>query len=271
MNSECFFNEPVKQIGCAFKLVERSKLKTSPYQRDKASGLVTKLVPSITEGFVIPVLVVEIDGIFEVIDGQHRLEGLDKLCSGNYLVPCIVVPIQFKDLFLMFNIEKSDNIRDKSTKVYNFYQFQVQNFPDQTEQDLAKMFAYQSYTISIAYALKELFLESPSMIESAIKKIDNKDFQRIPLSESVIVRRHRASRIKELENRVLEICIEYGIGDFNIKKSIITQTTGDLWGRKRNIGVAFDEGIDMILNRMSEKDWSWASGRVSSWTPEEDE
>ncbi len=267
------FNEPVHQIGCAFGMVPRTLLKVSPYQRDKSSNLVTKLVPSVGEGFVIPVLVVEVDGLFEVIDGQHRLESLDKHCSGNYEVPCIIVPLKFRDLFLMFNIEKSDNIKDKATKIYSFYIQQLKNGTPATEQDLAKVFVYQSYAISIAFAYKEFDLASPSLVESAVKKFDNKDFLRDALDEAVTVRRHRGKRIKALEQRVLEICADVGVTDFSLRKSIITISTGNLWGRKRNILEDFDSGMDKLLEQIGESaQRSWLAGRSGGgYVPEEEE
>lgn len=252
------FNEPVSQIGCQFALIKRSLIKNSPYQRDLSTTLVRDLAASITGGFIIPVLLVPTDGgLYELIDGQHRLNGADKNCNGDYDVPAVIVPERFKERFLLFNIEKGDNIRDQATKVYNFYMDRVRATPYSNETKDATAFNYMSYIISISFAYREFNLDSPSLIESPCKKLDNKSFILEPYCDAIEIRRHRAQIIRDLELTVQEVCNDYNISDFNLKKAIVSKSSTALWERKRNVPETFDEGMEKLINKIKTSDWSW--------------
>jgi len=255
------FNEPVNQIGCQFDLITRSKIKNSPYQRDLSGTLVNHLTGSLVEGFIIPVVLVECGDIFEMVDGQHRLGAADKNVQGDYLVPSVIVPRHFIERFLLFNIEKSDNIRDQATKVYNFYMDKLQSSSELPENTFATAFGYMSYLISIAFAYRENNLQSPSLIESPCKKLDNKSFLGEPLLVAVDIRRHRAEVIKHLENTVQEICDNLHISDFNLKKAIVSKASQELWGRKRSIMETFDDGMTALIQEINSMDWSWMADK----------
>lgn len=254
---QMLFAEPVKMTALQFALVERRLLKVSPFQREKHSTLTKNLADSIADGFLVPIVVVEVDGLFEIIDGQHRIEALDKQCSGgDFQVPCIIVPLPYRELFLSYNIELADNIKDKAMKVYNFYTYKLGQFPELPEIKLGKSFSYESFIITIAFAYKELDLSSPSLVESPVKKLD-KEFFQYPLRESIELRRGMAIRVKELENLVNETASTYSINDFNLKKAIVSKASGELWGRKRNIDETFDEGMQSLIAQIKQMDWSW--------------
>jgi hypothetical protein len=258
--AELLFKEPVKQMELTFALIPRRLLKVSPFQRDKHPKLISGLANSIVDGFLVPLLVVEVDGLYEVIDGQHRLDSLDKQCSGDYDVPCIVAPLPYREMFLSYNIEQADKIGDRATKVYNFYMFKLNQFPNLTEMRLNKSFAYESYIISVAFAVKENNITSASLIESPVKKLD-KDFFEYPLTDSVELRRGMAAKIKDLENTVLDVCKQYSVSDFNLKKSIVSKSSGELWGRKRILDASFHDGMDELIAQIKRMDWSWLYGR----------
>jgi hypothetical protein len=266
------FNEPVNQIGCQFDLVPRSRIKNSPYQRDLSGTLVNHLTGSLVEGFIIPVVLVDCPSatfdedhepilMYEMVDGQHRLGAADKNVQGDYLVPSIIVPRHFIERFLLFNIEKSDNIRDQATKVYNFYIAKHNHNSSLPENAFATAFGYMSYLISIAFAYRELNLQSPSLIESPCKKLDNKSFLTEPLFASIEIRRQRATIIKLLEDTVQAICDNHHISDFNLKKAIISKASQELWGRKRNIMETFDGGMTSLIQEINSMDWSWMADK----------
>jgi len=258
------FTEPIRSQECRFELIPRSRLVNSPYQRDFSTSLTSKLLISVDIGFVVPVLVVEAeDGKYEVIDGQHRLGAADRLkASGDYEVPCIVVPLKLKERPLFFNIEKSDNIRDQATKVYNLYMHYVQTAPDTPEKSLAPSCSFVSYLISIAFAYRELQLGSPSLIEPPCKKLDSKGFLDEPVSSAISVRRTRAALIKSLEDAVTQVAEEYNIKDFQLKVAIVSQASQKLWGsRVRSVQMPFEEGIDELIRVIQLEDWSWMSNR----------
>lgn len=256
------YNEPVNQIGLRFAMIPRSQIKLSPYQRDTAPTLLSSLAASMHEGFLVPIIVVQInDSLYECPDGQHRLESADKNCSGDYLVPSVIVPYYFKERFLMFNIEKADDIRAQATKVYNFYIDKTKEQPDKKESDFAISFGYMSYIISIAFAFREDAIDSPSLIESPCKKLDNKSFLNEPLASAIEIRRQRGHLVRDLNALVQSVAFNYGISDFNLKKAIISKASQKLWGGKRSIDDSFENGIRLLMGQIDSMDWSWMAGR----------
>jgi hypothetical protein len=258
------FTEPMQGLELQFQLLPVSKLKVGEFQRELSSGLVNKLLGSIFNGFLVPLLVVAVDDYYEVIDGQHRIETCKKHRKdlSDFDLPCIVLPSKFKFLPLIYNIEKSDNIKDQSLKTYNVYKHYAENIPDSKEREFAASFNFMSYLCSIAFAYVEFGLSSPSLVESVAKKLDNKSFLEDPFYLSIDIRRHRGDLLKQLENMVNAVCSQYGITDFNLKKSIISQSVADVWGAyKRKVDDEFDDGIIKLMARIEEKDWSWLAGR----------
>lgn len=253
------FNEPVKSQTFSFELIARSALELSPYQRSFASALVNKLTTSISNGFLVPVLMVRKDGKNLIVDGQHRLRAADKVLQNDYQVPCIVLPEAFLDLPLTYNIEQKDNIRDITTKVHSLYVDYTAKSPEIEENSLGKAVLYTPYYLSIAFAFMEYALSSPSLVESAVKKLD-REFLPKPLSEAIIERREMGYLVRNLEDVVYEQTEKYAIKDYNLKMAIISKSSQALWGRKR-VKEDFYEGMSMLTDQIRNTDWSWMAGR----------
>lgn len=256
------FKDPVREVECEFALVERSQIVMSPYQRDLAINLVNKLIVSVDHGFIVPLLVVKSAGLYEVIDGQHRLAAADKLKSkDSYIVPCIVLPQSFKDRPLFFNIEKADNIRDQATKVYNLYMHYMEVAPDTIERSLAPSCAFMSHLISIAFAYREFEITSPSLIEPPCKKLD-RSFLDEPLETAIATRRNRAMLIRDLESAINSAASTYEIKDFQLKVTMVSQVSQRLWGaRVRHVEDSFEDGMRSLTASVENSDWSWMRGR----------
>jgi len=263
------FIEPVKSQSFEFALIERGKIANSPYQRELSSALVKKLVNSVGQGFLVPLIVVYVNGYYQVIDGQHRLATLDYcMKTQTFEVPAIIVPLSFRDLPLFYNIEKTDNIKDKCEKVYRLYTDKVDS--ELTEWDILASANYEPYLFTLAFAYCESGLKSPSLVEPPIKKVDrthihDKDSNgtaiRLSLSEAIEVRRERGVLAANLEVTVEETCQEYSISDYNLKRAIISKASQNLWGMRRKIEEPFDEAIGMLMNQIVEMDWSWMEGK----------
>jgi len=211
-------------------------------------------------GFFVPVVAVEgDDGRLVVVDGQHRLAAFRKVASGK--VPVVVVPKEYALKPLLFNVEKSDNVKDMCEKAYLIYVDLVRVEPEGSEREtIGPSVGYAGWLCNLAFAYKESGLKSPSLVESVVKKLDPLMMDD-PLEAAVEVRRMRGGRLKELEELVLGICSEYGVSDFNLRKSIVSQASQELWGRRRSVGVGFEEGMVMLMDKIEEMDWSWLAGR----------
>jgi hypothetical protein len=263
------FIDLVKGHDFEFTLVDRDKIINSPYQRVLSSALVKKLVNSVGEGFLVPVILVKDGKKFLVIDGQHRLAALDYVMKSNeFKVPAIVVPTHFRDLPLFYNIEKTDNIKDKCEKLYRLYTDKAQT--ELTEWDILASSNYEPYLFTLAFAYCESGLKSPSLVEPPIKKVDRGHITevdgdgyhaRLPLSVAIEVRRERGAMAAQLEQTVEEVCQNLSITDFNLKRAIVSKASQALWGMRRKVEEPFDEAIGMLMNQIVEMDWSWMEGQ----------
>ncbi len=266
------YEEPVLGETFVFALIPREELYISPYQRDLSSTFVNKLLNSVGKGFIMPVIAVESPSGLEVIDGQHRLAALEKTLAHEHdFIPTIILPSAFRDYPLFYNIEKGDNIKDKATKLWMLYKDKTAEQPELTERQLAACANYEPYLFTIAFAFCEAGLKSPSLVETVVKKLDNKEIVEIletgvheplALEESMEERRLHAARAVDLEAKINEIAETYGFTDFNLKKSIISTSTQTLWGRKRKLDVSFDEGMDASWNKSRQPTGlGWAAAR----------
>lgn len=273
MQTSLTYTEPILGVELTFSLIPRTELILSPYQRDLSGPLVNKLLNSVGKGFILPIVVVQTPEGYEIVDGQHRMAAVDKtLAKDSDLIPCLIIPESYKDFPLFYNIEQSDNIKDKATKLWHLYKDKATLFPEQTERQLSACANYEPFLFTIAFAFCENGLKSPSLVESVIRKLDNKEldefqddgtFLALPLEDSIELRREHALRAKALEDKVNDIAQMYGFTDYNLKKSIISTSTRTLWGMKRNLGLEFNDGMDMLFTQIDESDWSWLSGRRS--------
>jgi hypothetical protein len=246
------FKEPVKGVEIECKVVRLSELRLHRYQRDLSSGLVGKLVNSIGYGFVNP-LIVNSKG--EVLDGQHRIEALKKLTSSeDPKVPVFVVPDSWELLPLRLNVEKTDNVKDKCTKLHKLYLDQFIENPEMSEVELNAASGYMPCLFTLAFSYCESGLKSPSLVETCIKKFDGIIEQ--PLMETITIRRLRGERVQELADLVDEIAMENGFRDFNLKKAVISKSTMQLWGRARSAGMDFDDAMSELVETIEMTDWS---------------
>jgi len=255
------YEDPIAKMQIRFEMVLRERLTMSPYQRDRSEPLTKKLLDSVIHGFIIPVVAVERDGSLEVIDGQHRIAAVDKVRPDGWLVPTLICPEKMINLPLLLNIEKADTLKDRCTKIYNFYMDRVEA-GDETESKVIEASLFQPYLITLGFAYREYKLSSPSLVESVTKLLDGTLFQpgtQIPmaLSEALQVRRNRADAVTKLERIVTEICQENSITDYNLKRAIISRSKEKLWGRKRSVDVSFEEGMASLVMTIMETDWSW--------------
>lgn len=267
------YEEPALGETFIFALIPVTKLTVGKYQREQSSTFVNKLLNSVTQGFITPLVVIEReDGMFEVIDGQHRLAALQKAFPGeDKKVPAIVVPEAFRQFPLFYNIERGDSLKDKLSKVWSLYVDAVQQNGEKTERFILPSVNYEPYLITLAFAFCERALKTPSLVESAVKKLDNNvlgvildggEFEPLVLKSALDERKAHADQVVQLERRVLEIAERYNVTDYNLKKAILSQAMQTLWGRKRKLDVDFYEGMEALFKELENSDWSWlAQGR----------
>lgn len=249
----CTFTEPVHEIELTLWKIDLFELKTSPFQRKESDNFVKKLSNSIGLGFFAPLLVVNDEGEWIVIDGQHRIAALLK-AKGNFPVPCIELPKRFMLHALTYNVELADKIKDICTKGYYLYSYFVENYPESTEQKLSDYFFSSPYYVSLAFAYIQHGLSSPSLVETSVKKFD--DWIDLTLPQCRDERERRGYLISSLENTVNNV----GFSDYFLKQAIISKTNKALWGNKRKLNETFENGINQMIDHIESTDWSFLGG-----------
>jgi len=194
--------EPVKNTKLTIALLPIDKIVIPFIQRDRSKKLSQKIKNSIEKvGFIDPILVVpsEQEGLYEVIDGQHRFVALQELWYQE--IPAIIVDKKYKDYILLFNIEKTSNLKDKAHQVYNLYQYYKQQ-KEFTEEDLVDIFE-MPYYITIGYILEYFKLDKfPGYAwENILKRIDQFLPEKLEKAEEERIK--RAKKLIEV-NEVLE-------------------------------------------------------------------
>lgn len=248
------YKDPVRDLEIEFKVIPSSELRVGKYQRDESSSLTKKILSSVAYGFIVPMIVVNIDDMYEIIDGQHRFMAMATLRPNGWKVPCVIVPETLVNLPLLLNIEKADTLKDKCTKIHKIYLDFLANGAED-EVDILAAALFQPNIITLGFALREKDLSSPSLVESLTKLLDSSI--KAPLMEAVEIRRSRATSIANVERTVGEIADENEIRDYNLKRAILSTSKQALWGRKRTISADFEMSCAELIMKMLETDWSY--------------
>jgi len=252
------YQEPVTGVKLEFKLIPMDKLRYAPFQREVSRTLVKSLSKSLVRGFTGILTVVKSDEeeVYNVLDGQHRLESLKTLLDGSKEIPCIITPKQYNFQPLIFNVEKGDNTKDLCMKIFKEYEWFATNKPEEKEGDVFNVVTLgRPYLLSLAYSYGLCNLKSPSLVESVVKKLDS--FLNENILDGRETRIDRGQLLADVETKVLGICSEYNVRDFNLRKAVVSRTSMKLWGRKHSIEESFEDGISMLMEALDEGDFGW--------------
>jgi len=245
---ELKYTEPVSGKERIIKLVDINLVEPSPLQREISEKHVDNLVKSMTKlGFLDPLIGYESNGKYWIVNGQHRLMALKKLgVSGE--IPVLVIPFEDTKYILDMNIEKAPNVKDKSIEALKVYKEFIKTIPNETEFIVEDTIGEMCLvTFGLCYAMDSRF--PASTFYNLIKKIDKAE--NVHLSEGLALRQERANKLMELReifNQKRQEFIEAGYDKYQVGNIVISLSNP--WGRKRLIEENFDEGIDMIIEKM---------------------
>ncbi|AEH44680.1 ParB domain protein nuclease [Thermodesulfatator indicus DSM 15286] len=255
MRELCRYKDPVKNQELCLSLFQVDEILIPSFQRDLSEGLKRNLELAIEKlGFLHPIVVVEGDEGYYVVDGRHRLEALKEL--GYQEIIGIIAPQELALHILEFNTEKPPNVKEKSKQAYRlFYEF-LEKEPQTLEIDLISFFKEPSL-ITFGFILEEFEPRFPaSFYESFVSKIDN--FLHEPLEEASKERRRRAEKLVELNQQVNETYARLGLTNALLKGEIVRKAVQRAYGiRVRKIDDEFYEAIEKVkeaLNKISPED-----------------
>jgi len=198
------FKDPYHHQDLQFKIIPIENLTVVPHQRKPSPYHVKHLVNSIERiGFIVPVIVVpREDGMYMIIDGQHRLLAAKEL--GIRELPAIVVPERLAQLMMNFNIEKELNIREKSYVAIAIYRQYLETNPQMIESDpeIADSIE-QAYYVTLGIAYEKAEKLSGSSFETILKKCDF--FLDEPLETALKTREARSEKVIQANTLVRDI------------------------------------------------------------------
>jgi len=194
------FKDPSRKQGMTFTLLPVSRLDVVSHQRRASDPLVKRIMASIEKvGFVAPVIAVERDGTFHIIDGQHRFLAAKEL--GLKSLPTVVVPDRLAHRMLSLNVEREPNIRERSYVALAVYREIVETQPKLHEDDEGIADAIeQAHYVTLGLAYESSGRLAGSSFESILKRCDGFLDQALP--DAYAVRQERGARVVEADKLV---------------------------------------------------------------------
>jgi len=229
----CKIKEPKKGISFEFKKIPVEDLVIPEIQRNQSKTLIQKLSLAIDKvGFLVPIMVVENEetGKYEIVDGQHRYEAAVLL--GYNEIPAIVLPQEYKDYMLTFNIEKPSNLRDKAHQTYMLYKEHLEKEGnDVTEIELGDIFEVPYY-VTVGIIIEELNPKfSGYHWEGLLKKIDNV-FLDMELNRAWEERHRMSEKLNEANDVLNERYYELGLNNALLKRELVQKAIQNIYGKR---------------------------------------
>jgi ParB family chromosome partitioning protein len=195
--------DPLKRQPLTITLARKGDLEVIGHQRKPRPAHLKALSASIERmGFITPVVAVERDGKYVIIDGQHRFQaGVD---LGVKEFPVVVVPEKLARRMMSLNIEQSLNIRERSTIALSIYREMLEESPMRAEDHGEVVDAIETaHLLTLGLAYEGSGRLAGSAFEPILKKCDG--FLDRPLKDAYEVREGRAEKVLAAAKRVKSV------------------------------------------------------------------
>lgn len=244
------FKDPSHKQAMRFAVLPASKLAVVSHQRRKSDTHVGRIMASIEKvGFVAPVVAVQRDGHYIIIDGQHRFLAAQELGLKN--VPAIVVPESLARRMLSLNVEKEPNIRERSYVALAIYREMVEAEPKLKEDDEEVVDALDhAHYVTLGVAYEGAGRLTGSAFEPILKKCDG--FMSKALAAAYPIREERAAKVVEaykLVKAISDKLKESGAWHEFVNAQIIGYANPLKRLRKQ---ASFDDTFSKLLAKLSE-------------------
>jgi ParB family chromosome partitioning protein len=206
------FKDPAKKQPLAVRTVKTSDLEVISHQRRSRATHLKQLSASIDRiGFVTPLVVVQRDGKFVIIDGQHRFQaGTD---AGVKEFPVIVVPEKLARRMMSLNVEKDLNIRERCQISLSIYREVLEESPSkpggqgaspmkEDDGEITDTIEHAHY-VTLGLAYEESGRIAGGALEPILRKLDG--FMNKALSDAYEARQARAEKVVEAWNLVKKV------------------------------------------------------------------
>ena len=187
--------DPLKRQPITITVARTGDLEVIGHQRKPRPAHLKALTASIERmGFITPLVAIERDGKYVIIDGQHRFAAGAELGIKEF--PVVVVPDKLARRMMSLNIEQSLNIRERSAIALAIYREMLDESPKRSEDHGEVADAIETahfLTLGLAYERDGRL--AGSAFEAILKKCDG--FLDKPLQEAYEIREQRAEKVLE--------------------------------------------------------------------------
>ncbi len=195
--------DPLKRQPLTITLARKGDLEVIAHQRKPRPAHLKALSASIERmGFITPLVAVERDGTYVIIDGQHRFQAGVELGVKEF--PIVVVPEKLARRMMSLNVEQSLNIRERSTIALAIYREMLDESPMRSEDHGEVVDAIETaHLLTLGLAYEGSGRLAGSAFEPLLKKCDG--FLDRPLKEALEVREGRAEKVLAAAERVKSV------------------------------------------------------------------
>ncbi len=200
MSEQLQLKDPLKRQALTITTVKKGDLEVVGHQRKPRPAHLKALTASMERmGFITPLVAVERDGKYVVIDGQHRLAAGTELGVKEF--PVVVVPADLARRMMSLNVEQNLNIRERATIALSIYREMLEETPERSEDDGDVVDILETvHIVTLGLAYEKNGRLAGSAFEPILKNCDG--FVDQPLTEAYEARQGRAERVLEAAKQV---------------------------------------------------------------------
>jgi ParB family transcriptional regulator, chromosome partitioning protein len=200
MPEQLQLKDPLKRQALTVTTVKKGDLEVVDHQRKPRPAHLKALTASMERvGFITPLVAVERDGKYVVIDGQHRLTAGAELGVKEF--PVVVVPAELARRMMSLNVEQNLNIRERATIALSIYREMLEESPQLSEDDGDVIDIIETaHIVTLGLAYEKNGRLAGSAFEPILKNCDG--FLDQPLTDAYETREGRAERVLEAAKQV---------------------------------------------------------------------
>ena len=200
MSDQLDLKDPLKRQPLTITTVKKGDLEVVGHQRKPRPAHLKALTISMERiGFITPLVAVERDGKYVVIDGQHRFQAGTELGVKEF--PVVVVPSKLARRMMSLNVEQSLNIRERATIALSIYREMLEETPQRAEDDGEVVDVLETaHVVTLGLAYEGSGRLAGSAFEPILKNCDG--FLAEPLTDAYATRQERAGKVLEAAKHV---------------------------------------------------------------------
>jgi ParB family transcriptional regulator, chromosome partitioning protein len=250
MPEQLQLKDPLKRQSLTITTVKKGDLEVVGHQRKPRPAHLKALTTSMERmGFITPLVAVERDGKYVVIDGQHRLAAGTELGVKEF--PVVVVPAELARRMMSLNVEQNLNIRERATIALSIYREMLKEAPQRSEDDGDVVDIIETaHIVTLGLAYEKNGRLAGSAFEPILKNCDG--FLDQPLTDAYETRQGRAERVLEAAKQVkaVEDALKAGGGWHSMAKyQIISYANPAKRARKT---ADFDKTFATFITKLEE-------------------